>query len=239
MIRGFVRSRVSLGVALLSVLGLAACGGPSEPEDNPTISITISPTSASVEQGGSTDVAVTVTGAGGFTGTATVAVEGLPSGVTGTVGNVGGSGGTTTATVTISVGAAVAAGNHSITFRGSGSGVSAVTATFTLTVTAAPAYELSATPDQLIIEQDAQGTTDIAIARTNFIGDVTLAVEGAPNGMTSSFDANPVAGNAAVLTIAPDATVATDTYTLTIRGTATGLTDRTITISVMVTEPRS
>ncbi len=234
-----VRSRFTVAIALVSLTALLSCGGESTPTEteNPTISISINPAAASVEQGSSTDVAVTVTGAGGFSGTATVSVDGVPTGVTGTVGNVQSSGGNTTATATIAVGSGVAAGNYDLTIRATGSGVSAVTSAFTLTVTAAPAYDLSATPSQLIIEQDVQGTTNIALARTNFTGDVTLSVEGAPSGMTTSFDLNPVSGNAAVLTIAPDGTVATGTYTLTIRGTATGLADRTATIDVMVTAP--
>ncbi|MDH3272750.1 MAG: hypothetical protein OEN56_15535, partial [Gemmatimonadota bacterium] len=228
--------RSIVGIALLSLVAFISCKSTTTPED-PTISISIAPAAASVEQGSSTDVAVTVTGAGGFSGTATVTVTGAPTGVTGTVGNVQSSGGNTTATVTISVGAGAAAGNYSLTIGATGSGVSAVTSTFTLTVTAAPSYVLSATPSQLIIEQDAQGTTDIALARTNFTADVTLSVEGAPSGMTTSFDLNPVSGNAAVLTIGPDGTVATGTYDLTIRGTATGLADRTATVEVMVTAP--
>ncbi len=234
-----VRSRSTVAIALLSLTALLSCGGESTPTEteNPTISISINPAAASVEQGSSTDVAVTVTGAGGFSGSATVTVDGVPTGVTGTVGNVQSSGGNTTATATIAVGAGVAAGNYTLTVRATGSGVSAVTASFTLTVTAAPAYGLSASPSQLIIEQDAQGTTNIALARTNFTGNVTLSVEGAPSGMTTSFDLNPVSGNAAVLTLAPDGTVAIATYTLTIRGTATGLADRTVTVDVMVTAP--
>ena len=234
-----VRPRWMAGIVLVSLLTLTSCSssGPSEPEETPTVSVTINPTSASVEQGGSTDVSVTATGSGGFSGTATIEVDGLPSGVSGTVGNIQSTGGTTTATVTVAVGAAVPAGNYTITVRASASGVTPVTVTFALTVTAAPAYDLTATPSQLIVEQDAQGTVDLTIARTNFTGDVTLAAEGAPSGMATSFDSNPVTGNAAVLTIAPDGTVSAGVYTLTVRGTAAGLADRTTTISVTVTQP--
>jgi uncharacterized membrane protein len=236
------RRRPIVLLATLSPLVLAAgcsSGGGDNITDNknPTITVAVNPTSASVEQGASTDVSVTVTGGGGFTGSATISVQGAPSGVTGTVSNVQSSNGNTTATVTIAVGASVAADNYSLTIHATGSGVSPDDATFSLTVTAAPAYELSATPASLAIGQGGEGTTDIAITRTNFTDDVTLAVEGAPGGVSGSFDTNPVSGDAATLTLAVDDTVTTGTYTLTIRGTATGLADRTVDIEVMVTTP--
>lgn len=234
------RWRLDHRLGLLVLVALLAfgvgCPGDDLVDVDPSISISISPAAASVEQGSSTNVAVTVTGAAGFTGTATIAVQGVPTGVTGSVSNVQSSGGTTTATVTVDVGASVAPGSYDITVQASGSGVTAVTATFTLTVTAAPSYELSATPGQLTIEQDAEGTTSIGIARTNFTGTVGLAVEGAPSGMTTSFDTNPVTGDAATLTVSPSASVAAGAYTLTVRGTATGLADRTATVEVVVTE---
>lgn len=223
-------------VLLAFVAGCGSDGGTTDTE-TPTISVSFSPTSATVEQGSSTDVSVTVTGGGGFSGSATVSLQGPPSGVTGAVSNVQSSNGNTTATLTISVGASVAPGSYNLTVRASGSGVSPDEATFSLTVTAAPAYELSATPASLAIEQGGEGTSDIAITRTNFTGDVTLAGEGAPGGMTASFDTNPVSGDAATLTLAVDDTVPTGTYTLTVRGTTTSLADRTVDIEVMVTAP--
>jgi len=220
--------------------GCGSDGSPTAPQGkngNPTISIALDPTSASVEQGASTEVDATVTAAGGFSGSVGIAVKGAPGGVTGEVGDVKSSGGTTTATVTITVGASVSPGSYDLTVRATGSGVDASEASFSLTVTEASGYQLSATPQQLAIEQGAQGTTDLGIDRSNFTDDVTLAVEGAPGGLTASFDANPVSGSSATLTLVADDTLTADTYTLTIRGTAAGVADRTVDIDVMVTEP--
>lgn len=228
------------GLGSLFLLAFAvACGSKKDPTppETPTISISISPTSGSVQQGSSSDISVTVTGGGGFSGSANVSLQGAPSGVTGTVGNLQTNGGTTTATLTIAAAADVAPGDYDLTVHATGTGVSPDDASFALTVTAAPAYELSANPAQVAIAQGGQGTTGIGITRTNFTDDVTLAVEGAPSGMTSSFDTNPVGGDLATLTLDADQTVATGTYTLTIRGTATGLADRTVDIDVLVTAP--
>lgn len=215
------------------------CGGENSPTqtETPSISVSITPTSASVVQGASTDINVTVTGAGGFTGAATIALQTPPAGITGAVSGSQTTGGNTTATLTVSVGAGVSPGAYALTVRATGSGVTASQATFSLTVTAAPAYELSATPGQVIIEQGSDGTSTIGISRTNFTGAVTLSVEGAPAGVTSSFDTNPASGNTATLTVAVDASVAASTYTLTIRGTTSSLADRTVTLDLMVTAP--
>ena len=101
-----------------------------------------------MQQGGSTNVTVTVAGAGGFTAIPAVTISGVPTGVTGTVSNISTSGSTSTGTVTLNVAATTAVGVYPITVNVAGTGVTAVTATFTLTVTAAPvpAYTLSATP---------------------------------------------------------------------------------------------
>lgn len=238
MIRLAVGLRRSLACVTVSLVAVG-CGGKSTPtqSETPSIKVSISPTSASVEQGASTDLDVTVTGSGGFSGAATISLQSAPGGVTGTVSDRQTTGGNTTATLTIDVAATVSPDSYDLIVRATGSGVSASEATFALTVTAAPSYDLSVTPDQLMIEQGDEGTTDVAISRTNFTGGVTLAVEDAPAGMTASFDANPVSGTAAVLTLAVEATVATGTYTLTIRGTTGDLADRTVTMDVMVTSP--
>lgn len=227
-----------LTAAFVAAAG-TSCGGKSTPTqtETPVISVSINPTAGTVERGGSTDVGVTVTGSGGFTGVPTITLQSPPSGVTGTVSNSQTAGATTTATLTIGVGASVAPGAYTLTVRATGSGVTAVQASFALTVTAASAYTLSATPSSVSIEQGSDGTADIELTRTVFSGAVTLAVEGAPSGVTPSFSINPVSGTASVLTLAVDATVATGTYALTIRGTATGLTDRTTDIDLVVTAP--
>lgn len=229
-------------LAFLLAVAVAAgvsCNGDGTPPEDPAISISVSPTSASVQQGASTDVAVTVTGSGGFTGAANIALQSPPAGITGTVSGLQTTDGTTTATITVAVGAAVAPGTYTLDVRASGSGVSAVSAAFALTVTAAPAYTLAATPTQLTVEQDGTGTVNVSLTRTNFTGGVTLAVEGAPSGVTPSFDTNPVTDDAAVLTLDVDAGTATGSYTLTLRGTATGLADRTATIQLTVSAPGS
>ena len=223
-------------LALLSVPLTFACGGDDSPTDtqDPSINVVATPTSASVEQGQSTDVSVSVAGAGGFSGTPTISLQDVPAGVTGTVGGVQTTGSTTTATLTIAVASSTNPGAYNLTVRATGNAVNPATATFALTVTEAPSYELSSSAAQVMVEQEGTGSTDIGLARTNFTAEVTLAAEGMPSGMTASFDPNPVGANASTLAVSADATVAEGTYPVTIRGTANGLDDRTVALEVVV-----
>lgn len=224
----------SLAVAIVNGCG----GGTTEPTEDPTINLTINPTSATVEQGGSVEVTGTATVGGSFTGNATVTVSGVPTGVTGTVGAPSTSGNTTTVPVTVAVGAAVAPDTYTMTVTAAGSGVSS-DQTFTLTVTAAPQYTLDVTPTALSIEQGTSAEAALALVRTNFTGTVNLTAEGAPAGMSVSFDPDAVTGDASTATVTVGGSVAADTYSLTIRGEATGtaLDDRTVTLDVTVTAP--
>lgn len=76
------------------------------------------------------------------------------------------------------------------------------------------------------------------IARTDpFEGAVTLAVESTNGGITGSFDpaAIPAGATTSTLTVAVADTVAPGDYPVTIRGTATRLTDQTVTLTLTVT----
>lgn len=234
-----MRTRLPLA-ALAAVLTLpAACSGGgdggTQPGPTPAIAISLSPASATVAQGGSTPVGVTVTRSGGFTGTVNLTVGGAPSGVSGTVAAPQTSGGVTTAAVTVAVDAATAPGTYTLTVQASGSGVSSASASFALTVTAAAAYTLAATPATLSVVQGTAGTVSVAIARTSFTGNITLAAENLPAGVTAGFSPNPADGASSTLTLTASAGATLGATTVTVRGTATGLADRTVTVALTVT----
>ncbi len=212
-----------LGLTFLALLAVAGCGGGgTEPGPNPAISLSVNPTSATVVQGGSTQTTGTLTRSGGFTGAVTFTVEGAPAGVTGSVGNIQTSGGTSTATVTIQVGASVAPGTYTITVRATGSGVSPATAAFQLTVTAIPSFSLSISPAGAIslLQGNQDNSRTINIARTNYSSAITLTAEGLPNGVTAAFAGNPVTGTSSVMTLTATAGAALGgPVTVTVRGT--------------------
>ncbi len=221
---------------------LLACGGGggggTVTGNNAALAIALAPTSGSAAQGGALSIGVTATGSGGFTGTATFTVTGLPANVTASVANSVTSGGVTTGTIGLVIGAAAAAAQSTLTITASGTGVTSVSASYTLIITAVavPGYTLSATPATLSVTQGTAGVTTIGITRTGgFVGPVTLAATGVSAGLTAGFNPNNTAGNTSTLTLTAAAGATTGTVTVTVTGTAAGLANQTTTIQVTVT----
>jgi len=227
-------------VVTASLLAALACSSEGDGNTEPVgaIALTLNPTSASVQQGGTVAVAATLTRSGGFTGDVALSVEGAPAGVTATIGNIVTAGGTTTATVTILVGAATPVGTSNITVRGKATGLTDATAAYALTVTATPSYTLSLSSAALsIVQGGSTPTTTVNIARTNFPGAVTLGVGSLPAGVTAAFAPPAPTENSSVLTLSVGAAVTPGVYNLTVNGTATAggqSTPLTLTVTAAV-----
>ena len=198
-----------------------------------TIALALSATSATVNQGASTQFTVNITRTN-FTGDVTVALTGVPTGVTPTITTSPTTG--NAVTVQLAVGAATTPGSYGLTVTGSGTGIANATAQFTLNVAAAPSIALSVTPTSATIQQAGSGTFTVNIARSNFAGDVTLAVTGAPTGVTTSIATSPTAGNTATVTVNVAATTAPGVYPLTVTGSGTGIANATATYTLTVTQ---
>ena len=228
--------RRGLVVACL-VVG-TGCTAHNDPAPTPAIALSIAPASGSVGQGGSVQLGATVTGSGGFAAAASIAVEGLPAGVTATVTNAQLSGSVTTATVTISAAAAATVGTFTFTVRASGTGVSDATASYALTVTAATAPNFSFTTGPAAGLAIAPGYTafgTIAIVRIlGFSGTVSFTMTGGPSGLTFSPAPVGTTGDAATFGLAASAGVTPGSYTLIFHGTASGLAEQTATLAVVI-----
>jgi hypothetical protein len=198
----------------------------------PAYTLTLASPTTSITQGasGSIDVALARTN---FTGTVTFAVSGLPTGATAAFAPTSTT--TNASVLTIMTGTA-AAGTYPITVTGTAAGLTDRTVTFSLGITAPPSYTLATAASSLSILQGAGGTMDAFVTRTNFTGDVDLAVTGLPAGAMASFSLNPVSGGAVSSTLAiATGTAVPGTYALTITGTATGLTDRIASLGLVIT----
>ena len=217
-------TRRPIVAALIAMLALTGgCGsGSSTTTITSAIALSVSPTSASVQQGGSTQVTGTLTRTD-FTGDVTVGVTGAPTGVTG-VATLQPINGGNTAQVTLSVSSGTTPGTYSLTVVASGSGVSNATATFTLTVTAAPSsFTMVVTPTNATVAQGASTQVTGTVTRTNFPGDIAITVTGAPTGVSSNVTVSPINGtNTAAVTISAASTTAPGTYTLNLVGTSSG-----------------
>ena len=205
--------------AVLLLAGAAAFGCTSGDGPLPapgSISLSLSQSSATVEQRGWQEVTATLTRVGGSASTVDLTVTGAPSGVTAVVSKVQTTGMVTTATVTIVVGASVPPAVYSLVVHGTGSTVSGVTHEFTLTVTPSLGFSVALSASALSIEPGANSpTTTVKVTRFDHHGAVGLYVAGLPTGVTGSFDpAAWPAADSTVLTLTVGATAVPGIYNL-------------------------
>lgn len=218
---------LAAGVTVL----LTACGGggdsppaPVTPPPTPTIAIALAPAAITASRGATTTTTVTLTRGGNYAGMVTLAAEGVPNGVQVTFSPASLTTSVTSATVAIAVGATAAVGTSSFTITGTGAGVATTSIPFALTVATPPGVTVSA----ITAQQLSQGTSSataipLVLTRTGGLaGDLTLALEGAPTGITATFTPNPVAGTGAQMTLNAAATTAPGSYALAVRATGAG-----------------
>jgi subtilase family serine protease len=198
-----------------------------------TASFTLSdsPSSLSITQGGSGTSTVTVTDVNGFTGSVTLAASGLPSGVTAAFGTNPTTG---TSVLTLTASSTATTGTSTVTITGtSGSLTATTTLALTVSATATPNFTIAASPASVTVTQGASGTSTITITSTGgFSSATTLSATGLPSGVTAAFSTNPVtpAANGSVtstLTLTASAAATVGTATVTITGTSGSLTHST------------
>jgi subtilase family serine protease len=187
----------------------------------------------SVNKGASSSTTVTVTDAGGFSGSVDLAItSALPTGVTATWGTNPTSG---TSTLTLTASSSAPSATANIDLKGiSGS----LTATTSLAVAVhGPSFLLSASPSSLAVSQGSSGTSTITVTpKFGFTGSVNLAVTSAlPTGVTATWGTNPTSGTS-VLTLTASNSATAGTATVTITGTSGTLT-ATTTLSLAVQAP--
>jgi hypothetical protein len=94
-------------------------------------------------------------------------------------------------------------------------------------------FSLSASSSSLTITQGSNGSSTITVAAQNgFMGSVTLAASGLPNGVTASFNTNPTTATS-TLTLTAGSTATTGMSTVTITGTS-GTLSHTTTLALTV-----
>jgi uncharacterized membrane protein len=213
------------------------------PPPPPDFTLSLNPTSLTVQQGSSGQTTLTVTPQNGFTGTVNLELVGAPSGVTlsPTSVNVTGSD-PVPQELTVNVAASVAPGTYNLQVRAT-SGSLTKTAGLSLTVTAAPApdFAISLNPTSLTVQQGSSGQTTLTVTPQNgFTGTVNLSLvagqDQVPQGLTLSPGSVQVSGTSPVnqsLTLSAQPTTPTGTYRLKVRGTSGSLireADLTVTV---------
>jgi hypothetical protein len=229
-----------LVTAMVAAASLAACSGGDDPKPTPSIEIALSAATLSLVQGTNGPVTVTLTRAGGFAGDVAIAVTGVPTGISVTPTPATIAAGATSIALTIAAAAAAAPATTPLTITATGTGVTAKTATLSLTVTAAPVpnYTIAVSPTTQSITQGGTATVAATITRSGgFTAAVALTADGLPTGVSAAFAPQSVTGTTSTLTLTAGAAATVGTATVTVHGTATGLTEKTVTFQLTVAAP--
>ena len=183
-------------------------------------SLSVSPPSVSVPQGGTGSSTVTVIPSGGFTGSVALSASGLPSGVTASFVPVSTTG---TSTVTFTVSSTATAGATSVTIRGT-SGALTHTTTISLNVTGVQTPDFSLSATNAAVTRGGTASSTISITPSGgFVASVALSVSGLPAGVTATF--NPASTTSvSTLTFAASATATTGPASLIVTGRSGTLT---------------
>lgn len=205
------------------------CVLPPPAASGPDFSITASPASQTVTQGGGTSYTATVTALGGFTGTVNFSVSGLPSGATGTFSptSVTGSG---SSTLSVSTSSTTPAGTYTLTITGtSGALVHSTTVKLVVNPVNPPDFTISVSPTSLNVTRGTTGRYTVTIGAVNgFTGTVSLSVSGLGSRVTASFSPTSVTGSGtSTLSVVVSNRATRGTRTLTITGVSGSLSHST------------
>jgi hypothetical protein len=236
---------VSFAITALVAISVAmtGCGGTNMPANTttPDFTLGVSPATTSVT-GGATgqSVRVTASAMNGFTSPVTVALSGLPEGVTAKPATFNLTAGAAQ-NVTFTAATVAASGSATVTLTGT-SGMLSHTATVALTTTATttPDFSLTVTPTSQSLVNGTSGTALSlqAAAIAGFASPVAVGITGLPSGVT----ANPASltltpGTAQNVTLTASMSAATGSSTMTFTGNA-GARAHTATLALTVqTQP--
>ncbi len=174
---------------------------------------------------------ITVTAENGFSGSVTLGVSGLPSGVTAAFSPTATA---KTSTVTFSVTSSAANGTYPLTITGTSGGLSGTT-TIALTVVV-PSFSLLSSSSSLTVPRARSGSSSISVAGQNgFNGIVALGVSGLPSGVTAAFSPSSTTSKSS-LTFNASSTATAGTATVTVTGSS-GALSSTTTIVLTITAP--
>ncbi|TAM79463.1 MAG: hypothetical protein EPN47_16800 [Acidobacteria bacterium] len=166
---------------------------------SPDFSLSATPGSQTVTAGTGTSYTVTITPSGGFNGSVSLSVSGLPSGATGTFTT---NPATSSSTLNIATSSSTPAGTSTLTITGTSGGLTHTT-TVSLTVNAPASgdFSISASPGSLTLKNGQSGSYTVTISPSGgFTGLVDLTVSGCPGNTGCSFSVTPlnITGGASV-----------------------------------------
>jgi subtilase family serine protease len=190
---------------------------------------TISASDVNVKQGSQGTSAVTIVPQNGFTGTVALSASKLPAGVTASFSPVSAA---KTSTLTLTASASAAPGVYSVNVTGT-SGSFTSTAAISLTIAGTPSYTISASPSSLTVVRGSRAATTVSVTPLyGFTGNVSFAATGLPSGVTAIFGVIS-SSQPGTLTLTVSTSAAVGSSTITITGTS-GTLRTTATIALTV-----
>ena len=187
----------------------------------PDFSLSASPSSQTVAQGGGTSFTATVTAGTSFSGTVSLSVSGLPAGASASfnpasISTAGSS------TLNVTTGSSTAPGSYPLTITAT-SGALTHTANVTLVVSAD--FSLAVTPSSATVSRGSSANYTLTITPgPGFNGTVSFSVSGLPRRANTSFSPSSITtSGSSTLTVSTMRKTPTGTFTLTISATSGGL----------------
>ena len=232
---------LSACLSLLFCLTAISCGGGSKPASEADFSLTPTPSAITLVPGGAGQpISVNATSANGFIGMVTIAITGLPTGVTAQPATLTLTPGTAQ-NITITAAATAVAGNASLTLAGT-SGTLSHSATIAVTISTPPPppdFTLTASPTSLALVAGGAGSQAgvTATAVNSFSSSVMVAITGLPAGVTaqpSTLTLTP--GVTQNISVTASASASAGSATLTLTGTS-GALSHSVTIAVTIAQP--
>lgn len=236
--------------AALALLLAAACGGggggtTSPPPGGNTggFTIAVSAPSLSFAPGGNGTVTITLTRTGSFTGAVSLSTSALANGVSASFAPAQLTTGQTTSTLTLIAVASASAGTTTLTIRATAAGHTDQTVTVQVTITppaqAGPfSLAISATSHLVYPSNQLAWNPLLTITRhAGFTGPVAFSYSGLPPTLFLAFSSSPAVGNTTQVVVLNAGGTPNGTYTATIKGTAAGLGEQTITLQLVVAPP--
>ncbi len=174
--------------------------------------LAVEPTAVAISSGGSATATLRILRTGGFNQALDTTIEGLPTGMTGSVDAITGT--TISTFVRLNASTSVASGNYDLTIRARGrSAVLKVSVTGTA---------LSASPASMTVAVGGSAASTLTLGRAVSSSVITWSVDVLPVGVTATFTPNTTTATATVMTVAASASAGAGTYIATLRASADG-----------------
>ena len=221
LMRAARRVRALPIVALMIAISAAGAVAYAAQPAKAGIAIAVAPSSQSVTRGQVASYTMTVSSTGGFSGAATLSVDGLPAAATsvfapGIVSLT--AGGQATSTLTVSTASSTPVGSTSLMVTAA-SGKLTASISFGLTVNypLSGSLSLGVSPAAVSLAAGQSAIYTAQLQRINLVGAVSFAVAtGLPAAAAVSFTPTPTTGNSTTLQLTTTSATPTGSYTLTV-----------------------